>query len=63
MPGATWHKQRTVISSLGEKNTHRGGIHTILDFSDGPVVGDMTANAGDMGWISGLGRFHMPQGS
>ena len=51
------------MSSLGEKSTHRDGIHTILDFSDGPAVGDMTANVGDMGWIPGLGRFHMPQSS
>jgi len=51
------------MSSLGEKSTHRDGIHTILDFSDGPAVGNMTANVGDMGWIPGLGRFHMPQSS
>ena len=27
----------------------------------GPVVKNSLANAGDMGVISGLGRFHMPQ--
>ena len=31
------------------------------DFSTDPVVKNQPANAGDMGWISGLGIFHMPQ--
>ena len=30
------------------------------DFSDGLVVKNLPANAGDMGSIPGLGRFHMP---
>ena len=32
------------------------------DFSGGPRVKNQPANAGDMGWISGPGRFYMPQG-
>ena len=32
------------------------------DFLDGPVVKNSLANAGDMGSIPSLGRFHMPQG-
>ena len=35
----------------------------ILDFSGGPVVKNPPANVGDMGWILGLGRFHMPLGN
>ena len=31
------------------------------DFPGGPVVRSLPANAGDMGLIPGLGRFHMPQ--
>ena len=29
------------------------------DFTGGPVVKNLPANAGDMGLITGLGRFHM----
>ena len=32
----------------------------VRDFSDGLVVKNLPANAGDMGSIPGLGRFHMP---
>ena len=32
------------------------------DFPDGPGVGSLPDNAGDMGSISGPGRFHMPWG-
>ena len=31
------------------------------DFPGGAVVGNLPANAGDMGSIPGLGRSHMPQ--
>ena len=34
-----------------------------MDFPDDPVVGNLPANAGDVGSIPGLGRFHMPRGS
>ena len=34
----------------------------ILDFPGGPVVGGPPDNMGDMGWIPGPGRFHMPWG-
>ena len=34
-----------------------------LDFPGGTVVKNLPANAGNMGWIPGLGRFHMAQGS
>ena len=30
-------------------------------FPGGPVVKNLPANAGDVGLIHGLGRFHMPQ--
>ena len=30
------------------------------DFPGGTVDRNLPANAGDTGWISGLGRFHMP---
>ena len=33
------------------------------DFLDGPVVKNSLANAGNMGSIPSLGRFHMPQGN
>ena len=33
------------------------------DFPDGPVVENLPANAGDMGSIPGLGRFHMLRGN
>ena len=32
-------------------------------FSGGPVVKNPFANAGDIGSIPGLGRFHMPWGN
>ena len=32
-------------------------------FPGGPVVNNPPANAGDMGSLPGLGRFHMPQSS
>ena len=31
-----------------------------LDFPGGPVVKNLPANAGDVGSIPGMGRFHMP---
>ena len=30
-----------------------------MDFPGGPVVKNQPANAGDVGLITGLGRFHM----
>ena len=33
------------------------------DFPGGPVVKNLPANAGDMGSVPGLGRFHMPRDS
>ena len=35
--------------------------HMLFDFAGGPVVKDPPANAGDIGSIPGLGRFHLPQ--
>ena len=32
-----------------------------MDFPDGPVVKNLPANAGDMGLIPGVGRFHTSQ--
>ena len=32
-----------------------------VDFPGGPVIKNLPDNAGDMGSIPGLGRFHMPQ--
>jgi len=34
-----------------------------LDWSDGPVIEDLPANARDTSSIPGLGRFHMPRGN
>ena len=34
-----------------------------LDFPGGLVVQNPPANAGDIGSIPGLGRFHMPRGN
>ena len=34
-----------------------------MDFSGDTVDKNPPANAGDMGSIPGLGRFHMPQGN
>ena len=34
-----------------------------LDFPGGPVVKNLPANAGDMGSLPDLGRFHMLQGN
>ena len=31
-----------------------------LDFPGGPVVKNLPANAGDVGAIPGMGRYHMP---
>ena len=33
------------------------------DTPGGPVVKNLPANVRDMGFIPGLGRFHMPQGN
>ena len=33
--------------------------YNYLDFPGGPAVKNLPANAGDMGSIPGLGRFHM----
>ena len=33
------------------------------NFPGGPVVKNLPANAGEMGSIPSLGRFHMPWGS
>ena len=33
------------------------------DIPGSPVVKNLPANIRDMGFIPGLGRFHMPQGS
>ena len=35
----------------------------LMDFPGGPVVKNSPANAGDMGLIPGLGRFHMLLGN
>ena len=33
------------------------------DFPHGPAVKNPAANAGDMGWIPGRERFHLPRGN
>ena len=38
-------------------------IVSVLDFSGGPVVENVPANARDMGLIPGQGRFHVLQGN
>ena len=34
-----------------------------LDFPSDPVVKNLSAKEGDMGWFPGPGRFHVPQGN
>ena len=51
-------KSRTRLSDWTELNWK-----TLLSFPDGPVVKNLASNAGDMGSIPGLGRFHMLWGN
>ena len=43
-----------------KKNCYRSTIKDRWDFPGGSVVENLPCNAGDMGLIPGLGRFHMP---
>ena len=36
---------------------------SFTDFTSGPAVKNLPANAWDRGLIPGLGRFHMPRGN
>ena len=49
-----WTLGGRVEAEKEERADSRGG---------GPVVKNLPANAGEMGSIPGLGRFHMPWGS
>ena len=58
---------RTHINIVGE--SHKGSFGALwlpnalnVDFSGGPGVQNLPANAGDTGLSPGLGRFHMPRG-
>ena len=48
---------RQVRSEVGFKNDD------VSDFPVGPVAENPPANAGDMGSILGLGKFHIPWGN
>ena len=50
------YKKINKIKKLKKKR-----ISPLSDFPGGTVVKNPPANAGDMGLIPGLGRFHMPQ--
>ena len=50
---ANWTSQKLVTSSFKKLSCR--------DFSDGKVVKNLPANAGDTGFSSGLGRSHMPR--
>ena len=52
-----WGKE---YSGLWKLEKARNGFS---DFPGDPVVKNSPANAGDMGSIPGLGRFHMPEGN
>ena len=43
------------------KQSSRSNKNVCVDFSDGPVVKNPPANAGDMGSIPGPGKSHMLQ--
>ena len=52
-----------IVSSIKDVgDIHMQKIET-RDFPGVPMVKNSPANAGDMGLILGLGRFHMPQGN
>ena len=52
-------------SSIWNHLSSCGGfkIQLPLDFSGGLVIKNLPANAGDMGSLPGLGRFHMLWGN
>ena len=43
-----------------KKNCYRSTLKNRWDFPGGSVVENLPCNAGDVGSIPGLGRFHMP---
>jgi len=49
-----------MASSLAQRTEQE---QTQGDLSGGPVVKNLPANAGDMGSMPGLGRFHMTWGN
>ena len=51
-PSSSWHVDALVLLT-----------NPLLDFSGGPVVKNLPANAGDTGTIPDLGRSHMLQGN
>jgi len=63
--GIAWLLQKTskqANSRLNVSDETLGSLRMYYgDFPDGPVVKNLPANAGDVGLIPNLGRFHMPQ--
>ena len=52
------------MATTSSHMTQGGGLNVyVWDFLGGAVVKNLPAKAGDMGSVSGLGRFHMPQGN
>ena len=55
---------RSSVPEIGWRpNTYFLFKNTISDFPGDPVVKNPPVNAGDMGFIPGLGRFHVPGGN
>ena len=56
-------KFKEIMEEESESSGCLGGKKSIKkrerDFPIGPVIGNLPANAGDMGLIPGLGRSHM----
>ena len=49
--------------SENQRGTEREKEDRCLDLPGGPVIRNPPADAGDMGWIPGLGRSHVPWGN
>ena len=58
-------QERERVNALGKRSRTawqpKGLLRTVVvaDFAGGPVVKNSPASAGDMGSISGVGRFHL----
>ena len=50
------------VKKKKKKESTINSVNNLLrDFAPGPVVKNPPANAGDTGFLSGLGRSHLPQ--
>ena len=55
--------QTVLFYSVAPQVWRQNAEKNSLDFPDGPVIKNLPAKAGDMGLISGLGRFRIPWGN